>query len=194
MGNIIPFLFWLLPTGLGVAWMMWRVELQGLGLYLLIAGSVLGWLALNQFGLFENGRMRRDLERTLRARGVDLVPDRVFVGIATPRHQGRLDPHEDVGFLFLFPDRATFISETRTLDLNRHDIREIRFRPNVHSLVGLGRWISFEAVQDGRPIRLMVEPRERKTLLGNLRRGKPLLERFRRWQRDGGRVLETKGA
>jgi hypothetical protein len=48
-------------------------------------------------------------------------------------------------------------------------------------LLGLGRWISLEGVADGKPIRLLIEPRERPTLLGNLLFSKALAGRLRRW-------------
>lgn len=181
IGNLIPMLFWLPLTGAGVAWMAVRAELTGPGLWLIGAGTVLGWLALNQFGFFENGKMRRTLERTLRDREEEIPADRNFVGFATPRYAGTVDPHEDVGFFFLLPDRAVFLSETRRVEVERSQVTEVRFRPNVHTVVGLGGWISLEGIAEGRPIRMMIEPRDRKTLLGNMRRRKALLSKIRRW-------------
>jgi hypothetical protein len=57
----------------------------------------------------------------------------------------------------------------------------VRFRANVHTVIGLGRWISIEGFADGKPIRLLIEPRERPQLLGNLRYSKRLAQRIRRW-------------
>ena len=155
-------------------------EIVGPGLWLLIAATILGWLAVNFWGLVENRKMKLQLSRILEARGI-LAKDAPFVGIATPRYSSMLDPHEEVGFLFFLPDRIEFVSETKTIELFRNQVRIIRFRANVHTLLGLGRWVSLEGVADGKPIRLMIEPRERPSLIGNLRRSKPLLMRLKRW-------------
>jgi hypothetical protein len=176
LGNLIPAVFWFVPTSAGLAWMVIHAEIMGPGLNAVIAGTVIGWLALNQFGGYTNGRLRRQLERILRARGDSKDVGGTFVGFATPKYSSLWDAHEDVGFLLMLPDRLRFVSETRTVEVRRSEITQVRFRPNVHTWVGLGRWVSVEGVAAGRPIRLLLEPRERITMLGNLRRG----VRFRR--------------
>lgn len=154
------------------------------GLGLIALGTLMGWLAMNQFGFFQNGRMRRRLERILKERA-DLPPsDRVFVGFASPRYAGMLDAHEDVGFFFLLPDRAVFVSETRRVELLKAQCVRVGYRANVHTLVGLGRWVSIDGLSDGKTVRMMIEPRERNTMLANLRRSKPLMMKVRRWLRD----------
>jgi hypothetical protein len=84
LGNILPALVWF-PLALGgVAYMALRGEVVGLGLWLLVGATALGWLSVNFFGLFENRKMKRQVARILEARG--LPPgDAWFVGIATPR-------------------------------------------------------------------------------------------------------------
>src|SRR5687767_5706701 len=100
LGNILPALVWL-PLALGgIFWMIRNGEVVGLGLWLLVAATVLGWLAVNFLGLFENRKMKRQVARILEARGQS-VGDAWFVGIATPRFSSMLDPHEEVGYLFL---------------------------------------------------------------------------------------------
>jgi len=158
-----------------------RREIVPLAVGLLALGTVIGWLALNRFGLFDNAKMRRELERELKARDVDLGDSPAFVGFATPRYSSALDPHEDVGFLVLRPGRLEFVSEVRTVTVERQDIREIRFRPNIHSLLGLGRWVSIEGEVGGQAIRLAIEPRERRTLLGNRAYSKELRNRLAAW-------------
>jgi len=184
LGNVIPLLFWLPLTLAGIAVAVVREEVLGTGLWLIVAATVVGWLALNQFGFYQNGRMRRELERLMRAKGEDLSADRTFVGFASPRYHGLLDAHEDIGFLRILPDRLRFVSENRVLEVPKEDIREVRYRPNVHTIVGLGRWISVEGTAEGRPIRLLVEPRERGTMLGNLRYGPKLRAKLRRWLKE----------
>jgi hypothetical protein len=155
-------------------------QIVGLGLWCLIAASVLGWIAVNFLGLWENRRMRRQLARILDAKG-EKVTDAPFVGIATPSYSSVLDPHEDVGFLKFEPGRLVFQSETRRLELDRPGLRKVKFRSNVHTLLGLGRWVSIEGEIEGKPIRLQVEPRERPTLLANMLYSKNLLMRIQRW-------------
>lgn len=181
-GNLIPIAFWLPAVALGLVLMVRSQEIVGPGLWLLLAGTVLGWLAVNQFGLFQNANMKRQLRLILEAKG-ESAEDGPFVGIATPHYSSTIDPHEDVGFLRLYADRISFVSETRTLDLAKSDLKTVRYRANVHSLLGLGRWVSLEGVNDGKAFRLLIEPRERPTLLGNLRYSKLLADRLRRWLR-----------
>jgi hypothetical protein len=181
IGNLVPLLFWLPLTALGVAWLVYRNELFGPGLILIAVGTVLGWLALDQFGFYENGLMRRTLERILKDRGEPLPQDRNFVGFASPKYTGMLDAHEDVGFFYMLPDRAVFVSETRKVEMYRAQAQSVRFRPNIHTAVGLGGWISLEGEAEGGPIRLQIEPRDRRTMLGNLRRRKAVRDKIRRW-------------
>ncbi len=185
LGNLAPLLVWLPFAIGGFAWMAIRRSTIGPGLLLLILATVLGWVALNQFGLFENARMKAQLKRILASRGEALPDvDRWFVGFASPKYAALLDAHEDVGFFTISPDRLLFASETRTIEIAKGDVRRIRFRPNVHSMVGLGRWICIEGTIGSKPIRLNIEPRERRTLLGNLREGKRLLARLAKWQSE----------
>lgn len=155
-------------------------EIIGLGLWLLIGATLLGWLAVNFLGLFENQKMRRQVARILEARGIP-VGDAWFVGVATPRYSSLLDPHEEVGYLFLRSDKLEFVSETKTIELFKSQIQKVRYRANVHSLLGLGRWVSVEGTADGKPIRLLIEPRERQSILGNLLSSKTFKQRIRRW-------------
>lgn len=168
LGNIVPILFWIAPTAGGVVWIARTNRMIGPGLWLLIAGQVVGWLALNFFGLFENGRIRRDSMRNLSLRRPPPPGPVIFVGCASQKHQSLLDAHEDVGFLSFGPNELEFIGDERRMRILREQITKVSFRPNVHTLVGLGRWICIEAMINGMPVRMMLEPRERNTLLGNL--------------------------
>jgi hypothetical protein len=174
------------PLAYGLYWMVKHQEILGVGLWFVAAAPVLAWIALNFLGLFENGRMRRELVRELGAREEPVPADAVFVGFASPRFHGLLDAHEDVGFLVLKPDAVEFRSETRTVRLLRRDVVRVRFRFNVHTLVGLGRWVSIEGLAEKRPFRLLVEPREKSALLANLLSSRALRERVEAWQKETG--------
>ena len=184
LGNVVPALFWVPLASFGLLWMAYRAELTGLGLWFLFAASMVGWFSLNQFGLFQNSKMRRHLERLLKAKGEDFGGRVWFVGFASPRYSSLLDAHEDVGFLRLLPDRLRFRSETRVVELMRDQIVTVRFRMNVHSLVGLGRWVSVEAIADGQPIRLLLEVRDRATMLANLKRSRSFLDALKQWMSE----------
>jgi hypothetical protein len=168
LGNLIPILFWLLPTVGGVIWTFRSPKIVGPGIWLLLSGQVFGWIALNFFGLFENGRIRRDSMRNLTKRRPPAPGPVVFVGCASSKHHSVLDAHEDVGFLAFGPHELEFIGDDKRVRILREQITEVRFLPNVHTIVGLGRWISIEATINGLPVRLLLEPRERNTLFGNL--------------------------
>lgn len=178
IGNLVPLLV-AAPFGVVGLLMMYRDgDMLGRGLWMLALSVAVGIIAVNWLGLFENAAIRRAMERRLPP---DLSPVRWFVGATTPSFVGWLDPHEDVGFLWMDATRIGFFGETYRIEIPRAQVTAIRFRPNVHTLIGLGRWISIEAVVDGKPARLKIEPRERRTLLGNRRLGaeirRKLLER-----------------
>ena len=181
LGNLIPAVFWLPPAVAGIYQIAAKGQLIGLGLWLLIASTVLGWLAVNFFGFFENAKMRASLERILTTEGKSLAGEKVFVGFATPKYSSMLDAHEDVGFLRILSDKLIFVSESRTIEIQKADVHGVRFRPNVHSVLLLGRWVSVEAKVGDQQIRLLVEPREKPTLLGNRFYGKKLLATLRAW-------------
>jgi len=168
LGNLVPIPFWLIPTVTGVWLTFHSGKILGPGLWILVAGQFIGWIALNLFGLFENGRIKRDSMRNLTLRRPPAAGPVIFVGCASSRHHSLLDAHEDVGFLAFGPHELEFIGDEKRVRLIREQITKVRFLPNVHSLLGLGRWISVEAIINGMPVRLLVEPRERNTLLGNL--------------------------
>jgi hypothetical protein len=160
--------FWIVPTVAGVLWVFQSGKITGPGLWVLVAGQVLGWIALNIFGLFENGRIRRDSMRNLALRRPPAPGPVIFVGCASTKHQSMLDAHEDVGFLSFGPQELEFIGDEKRMRILREQIQKVHFQANVHSIVGLGRWISIEATINGLPVRLLLEPRERNTMFGNL--------------------------
>ena len=181
LGTLIPAVFWLPPAVIGVYQILIKNQVGGPSLWWLLASTVLGWFAVNQFGFFENRRMQGQLKRILEVQSKSLAEEHYFVGFATPSFSSTLDAHEDVGFLCVYPDRLQFISETRTIDLPRTDITTVRFRPNVHSILFLGRWVSVEGTTGGKQVRLLVEPRVKTTLLGNRLFGSKLKVQLKKW-------------
>lgn len=168
LGNLVPMLFWIAPTAGGIYLIIRTNVMVGAGLWILVGGQVAGWLALNLFGLFENGRIRRDSMRNLAHRQPPAPGPVVFVGCASTRHHSLLDAHEDVGFLSFGKHELEFIGDDKRMRILREQVQRIHYLPNVHTLVGLGRWIAVEATIGGLPVRLLIEPREKETMLGNL--------------------------
>lgn len=183
-GNLLPALFWLPPAAIGLWIMVDRREILGPGLYWIASATVLGWLGLNFFGGSPNRKMRTQLEEVLTRKGKDTLPsEREFVGYSRPDYSGLLDAHEDVGFLCFFPDRLVFISDTRNEEITKTEARTVRFRPNVHTIVGLGRWVSIEGERAGKPFRFLIEPRSKRTMWGNRAYSKSLQSRIDDWQK-----------
>ena len=143
------------------------------------------WLLLALLGFVGSGSMRNEMGRRLHIeRAFDKTP-RFFVGFARPTFKSALDPHEDVGFLLLHSDRIEFWGDVVKVSIDKGDVTGARFRANTHTIVGLGRWVSIEAVVGEKPVRLLVEPRERATLIGNLFFSKRLLNAVREWKAEG---------
>lgn len=135
---------------------------------------VIGWLSTNLLALLGNRGLRRTLELRLKVDGYLQNGDMAFVGFARPGHKGLLDPHEDVGFLTWNKDSIDFLGAVHRFSVPVIEISAIRFRPNIHTWLGLGRWLSIESQKDDRSIRLLLEPREKSTLVGNLLYSKKL--------------------
>jgi hypothetical protein len=138
------------------------------------------WLATNFLALAGNGSLKRRMAHMAPAAGVA----KWFVGFSPPGHVGWLDPHADVGFFAIHPDRIEFVGSATRVSLRKNEVVLARFRPNVHSWLGLGRWVSVEGTSQGRPVRLLVEPREKATLLGNRAESGRLLRAVRDWHRS----------
>lgn len=153
-----------------------------------VAFLVAIWVSVALFALTTNGKMKRQMKERLHHDRPFDNSEKFFVGIASPLFKSVLDPHEDVGFLMLHADHLEFFGSDRHLVMNKKDIVALRFAPNVHTVLGLGRWISVDAVVRGIPARLLIEPREKMTLIGNLFFSGVLKERLESWKNDGPRT------
>ena len=181
MGNLIPLLMALPFAVVGVRMVLRDGPALGPALGWLAAMPLVGWLAANVFGLYQNEAMRGEMQRRLGKSEIDLGQSRTFVGFSRPGKSGLLDAHEDVGYLVVRSDEIEFVGETHRVALPRSAVHRVRFRPNIHTLVGLGRWVAVEGVLGDRPVRLLIEPRERPTLLGNRRYGVRLKRELEDW-------------
>lgn len=182
-GNLLP----LIVVGPGLALCLNEVVSKGLTplFWAFIAGTlVFGWLAVNFFGLTGNSSMKAELTARFEKEHPNDRREKWFVGFARPIFKSYLDPHEDVGFLVLDAGRLLFLGESRRVELHRDQITSVGFRANIHSWLGLGRWVTVEAVLDGKPGRLMIEPRERKTLIGNRRLGTEIHRALLDWSQS----------
>lgn len=164
----MPLLVWFPLTATGIVWIYLSGNIQGPGLWTLIAGQVLAWIALNYLGLYDNGHMRRDSMRNLALRRPPPPGPVLFVGCSTAKFHSIVDPHQDIGYLSFGPDELEFIGEDTRVRISRPQVTRVRFLPNIHSMLCLGRWISIEGLIEGQQVRLLIESREKDTLLGNL--------------------------
>ncbi len=168
MGNLLPALL-SLPFGVvGFILMLKDGQMIGRGLYWFALWPVAGIVCVNFLGLYQNRQMRKVLEKRLSAPLGEPKLAVWFAGFARPAFKDVLDPHEDVGFFVVREDRVEFLGENIRVEVKKAEIQGIGFRPNVHTLLCLGGWLSIDGVVDGTRVRLLIEPRERKTLLGNL--------------------------
>lgn len=186
MGNLIPLVL-SIPFGVwGVLLMIKNERIAGPELLLIGAMSASAWLTMNLFGLFQNAAIKREIARRRKLGPAESRDSRFFVGFSRPTFRGALDPHEDLGYLILRADRIEFMGDTLEAALRRSEIVGIRYRPNIHTFVGLGRWIALEGRIDGKPVRMLIEPRERASLLGNLLFSKKLKSRLETWLKENG--------
>jgi hypothetical protein len=181
MGNLIPMLI-ALPFGVAGIWLMLiNRRIFGPEFWLVVAMPVVAWLAMNFLGLYQNSAMRKEIARKLKLGPPTDDTPRWFVGFSRPTYRGFLDPHEDVGFLFLMPDRIEFRGDASEAVLRRGEVGKVRFRSNIHTFVGLGRWISIEGNLGGKPVRMLVESRESSMLFSNLRSSAKIRDRLLEW-------------
>lgn len=181
-GNILPLVLIAGPLGMTLRELAQEEIRWQLALWLGIT-LVVGWISICLFGLAGNGALKQRMGKKLHdARPFD-KGKRWFVGFARPKYRGLLDAHEDVGFLCLHSDRIEFFGDQRQIELMRSSIRKISFRPNPHTVLGLGRWISIDAENQGKAVRMLIEPREKMTLFGNLLFSRKMIREIREWAR-----------
>jgi len=188
MGNLLP-LFIAAPVA---GWGAWKMIQSGSvsteGLLWCSGAVVLLWMGVNFLGLFRNGSMKRALYLRLKSSVYDLPADPFFAGFARPAFRSAIDPHEDVGFVLLYPDRIEFFGDKDTISLPKSCLEAVRLRPNPHSWAFLGGWVSVEGKLEGEPVRMLLEPRERPTLWGNRRLRGAFKNRIEKWLQTAARA------
>lgn len=180
----------MVPALLSVPVFVLAVTLYVLGYHELaivcfIVFPFIGWLSVNRYGLFQNECMQDELLKRFKQENITLPSDAVFVGFAGPNHVSLLDAHEDVGFICITESGIEFYGDTQRHQLNKNEIMGVRLRANVHTLLGLGRWISIEGKKDDVLVRMMIEPRAKRTLWRNRQLGNQMIQQLRAWLNKG---------
>ncbi len=145
----------------------------------------IGWGMTAFLGYLGNGSLQENLAVQRHAIAPFEKRPRWFVGVATPGFKSALDPHEDVAFLVLHEDKLEIFGERVRLYIPRAQIRVMRLRPNIHSWLFLGGWISIEGERDGQPFRILVEPRMSPAVLLNALARRRLLGEWSAWWKRG---------
>jgi hypothetical protein len=179
MSNLVPALVSVPVFVLAITFYI--VGYHELAMICFIVFPLVGWLSINWFGLFQNHCMKNELRSRLKHERITLPESTIFVGFAGPNHTSLLDAHEDVGFICITDKGVDFYGDTQRHGLDRNEIIGINLRANAHTLLGMGRWISIEGKRNGVPIRMMIEPREKKTLWQNRQLGTYLIKQLRKW-------------
>lgn len=184
MGNVLPLVlsvpFLVLAVQRAAEFgpdpLVWRYAALFLGI---------GWGMTAFFGYLGNGSLQEGLAVQRHAVAPFEKRPRWFVGLATPGFKSALDPHEDVGFLILHPEKMEIFGERVRLPILRSQIRAIRRRPNIHSWLFLGGWISIEGEREGQPFRILIEPRMSPAVLLNALARRRLLAEWTHWWQHG---------
>lgn len=183
LGNVIPFLAAAPVLAAG----LWRTLVEnatyGEAAVWLAAFVAALWMAANFLGLYKNASMKRALRRRLEASipAKELPADPYFAGFARPAYRSLVDPHEDVGFLLLHDDRVEFFGDADRYVLPKSCLTRVVLRPNPHSWAFLGGWVSVEGVLEGKPVRMLLEPREKNVLFANRSLREVLRKRIQDW-------------
>lgn len=174
MSNLVPALVFVPVFATGL--MLFQRDLRVASVVCFAASVLIGLFSVNLLGLFQNRRMQAELKPLIHGR----PEPHWFVGIGRPGAVGALDPHDDLGFLLLTNDALEYVGETARYRIPYVDILNVSFKMNAHSLLGLGRWIAIEGRHDGKPFRMLAEPRSFPTILRNKKEGTRIVSELRK--------------
>ncbi len=178
MGNLLPGIL-SVPALVG-GLILFRLDdpFNSLPLLLMFGSSVVGWLLINCLGLYDNSTMRTELGRRL-DRDLGAEPRRqIFIGYSKPKFRSILDPHENVGFLIIEPDKWILFGEQAKRIILTKDILEVSWRKNTHSSILLGGFLRLD-YRDSTGIQTVnIESREKGTLLANRKVTRALVKEF----------------
>ncbi len=180
-GNILPVILGLPFLAMG----LFEYPKDGLVPHVLLKLAlfpIISWVSTIFLGLFGNNFLRQEMSRRLHAERPFDKTEKVFVGFAKPGFVSTIDPHQDVGFLIMHQDRIEFYGSEFQVEVLKDWISNVRFQPNVHTLLGLGRWIAIEGQDQANNFKLLIEPREKRTLIGNLMFSKTLKRMIESWR------------
>ncbi len=163
-----------------VAWYLDKLEKPSLALVVWCLCPIVLWLGINNFGLFQNSMIRKELLPKLPK---DLAGRSVFVGFGRTGHAQLIHHHEDVGWFLLNPDSVEFIGDSHHHKIKKEDIQSIRLGMNINSILWLGRWMKIEGKVDKKRVCMLIECREKRTMFANFKFTKELCERVREWKR-----------
>jgi hypothetical protein len=180
LGNLIPGVVFLIPFGYGLLLALLSQPIPIQAYVWMGAAIVCGYFALNTWGLFQNSQMRSEMRKRVKA-----PPYAIFVGIATPGFASAIDPHEDVGFLWVEDQKLIVAGELYSIVIDRVDVAKVSFSPNVHTILGLGGWSVIDGAIGNDPFKLKIEPRQKDTLFGNVGVAKKLRASLRAWLESG---------
>ncbi len=181
MGNILPAAVWLPLVGVGLYIIFHSNRILGPGLVLVALAQPLAFLVVNYMGLFQNREIRFALWREVQILRPHFRGYALYCGFSSLEKTDLLDPHEDVGFVLLTTESLEFVGDGQLIRILPENVTGIRYRPNVHTLLGLGRWVCVEGKIEERKFHLCFEPREKKTLLANRKEGKVLHRKLKNW-------------
>ena len=180
IGNVLPVLCG--TPFLAIAIWLWVRGLQWDAIAAAFASLATSAVSLNWVGLAGNAAMRRVLAARLKPNA-----DGVFVGFSTPGYIDLLDPHEDLGFLQIDGEAVRITGERASFEILRGSELRLSYAFNPHALLGLGRWLVIQGTSAGRPIRILVEPRELRSLRSNRALGVKLRRQLEEWRPESNR-------
>lgn len=154
---------------------------MGMAIAVWVASPLILWASINFLALAFNEGLRRRLKPLVFSVSGEPALRMWFVGLGMQGRRQLLHPHYDVGWLLLYSEEIVFVGERERLLLKKTELTGIGYSPNIHSLVGLGRWVVIEGRTSKGRLRFLVEPRERRTLLGNLLLSKQMAYEVRKW-------------
>ncbi|MDQ2985690.1 MAG: hypothetical protein M3R13_03075 [Armatimonadota bacterium] len=174
MSNLVPALVFVPVFATGI--MLFQKDLREASVVCFAASVVIGMFSVNLLGLFQNRRMQAELKPLIHGR----PEPHWFVGIGKAGALGALDPHDDLGFLLLTKDALEYVGESARYRIPYVDILSVSYKMNAHSLLGLGRWIAIEGRHDGKPFRMLLEPRNFPTILRNKKEATRIVSELRK--------------
>lgn len=156
IGNLVPLPFFVIPVVYGYRLLTAGFRPDPSGYTWIGIGFAAGWLAVALLGGLPNPWLRC---RLMAREAIQPVRGQWFVGCSPTGFKNALDPHQDIGILSLGFDEMTYVGDQSRWTMSRSEIKSIRFRPNVHTMLLLGGWLEIER-QDGTALaRVRVEPR-----------------------------------